>query len=56
MFESLNGERLSYADNSFDRLIAIHVLEHIYQPHLALKEWVRDVGCLRPSLPAQLSP
>ena len=41
MYESQKGEGLSYADNSFDRLIATHVLEHIYQPHLALKEWSR---------------
>lgn len=43
MFETQSGERLTYADNSFDRLIATHVLEHIYQPHLAIKEWVRVV-------------
>lgn len=43
MFETQSGESLSYADNSFDRLIATHVLEHIYQPHLALKEWARVV-------------
>lgn len=43
MFETQSGEGLSYADNSFDRLIATHVLEHIYQPHLALKEWARVV-------------
>lgn len=43
MFETQSGERLTYADNSVDRLIATHVLEHIYQPHLALKEWVRVV-------------
>lgn len=42
-FETQRGEGLSYADNSFDRLIATHVLEHIYQPHLALKEWARVV-------------
>ncbi|MDP1679350.1 MAG: methyltransferase domain-containing protein [Candidatus Nitrotoga sp.] len=34
---------MSYVDNSFDRLIATHVLEHIYHPHLALKEWVRII-------------
>lgn len=39
LFETQSGEALSYADNSFDRLIAAHVLEHIYQPHLVLKEW-----------------
>lgn len=43
MFETQSGEGLSYADNSFDRLIATHVLEHIYRPHLALKEWARVV-------------
>jgi phosphatidylethanolamine/phosphatidyl-N-methylethanolamine N-methyltransferase len=42
-FETQCGERLSYADNMFDRLIAAHVLEHIYQPHIALKEWQRVV-------------
>lgn len=42
-FETQNGEGLCYADNSFDRLIATHVLEHIYQPHLALKEWGRVI-------------
>ena len=43
LFETQSGGGLSYADNSFDRLIATHVLEHIYQPHLALKEWRRVV-------------
>lgn len=42
-FETQSAEGLSYADNSFDRLIATHVLEHVYQPHLALKEWRRVV-------------
>lgn len=42
-FETQGGEGLSYADNSFDRLIASHVLEHIYQPHIAIKEWRRVV-------------
>jgi len=40
-FETQTGSDLHYADNTFDRLIATHVLEHIYQPHLALKEWLR---------------
>lgn len=40
-FETQRGEGLSYADNTFDRLIATHVLEHISHPHLALKEWAR---------------
>jgi ubiquinone/menaquinone biosynthesis C-methylase UbiE len=49
LFEMQSGGGLSYADNSFDRLIATHVLEHIYQPHLAIIEWrrvVKDGGIL----------
>lgn len=42
-YESQPASGLQYSDNSFDRLIATHVLEHIYQPHLALKEWARVV-------------
>lgn len=40
-FEVQPGEQLNYANNTYDRVIAVHVLEHIYQPHLALKEWIR---------------
>ncbi|MCV2361817.1 class I SAM-dependent methyltransferase, partial [Paucibacter sp. TC2R-5] len=40
-FEVQSGGVLSYSDNAFDRLVATHVLEHIYQPHLVLKEWQR---------------
>lgn len=40
-FEVQVGSELAYPDNSFDRLVATHVLEHIYQPHLAIKEWRR---------------
>lgn len=40
-FDVQTGNRLAYPDNTFDRLVATHVLEHIYQPHLALKEWYR---------------
>jgi ubiquinone/menaquinone biosynthesis C-methylase UbiE len=42
-YEVSDGGVARYADNSFDRLVATHVLEHIYQPHLALKEWRRIV-------------
>ncbi len=42
-FDVQTGERLSYDDNTFDRVIAAHLLEHIYQPHLALKEWSRVI-------------
>jgi phosphatidylethanolamine/phosphatidyl-N-methylethanolamine N-methyltransferase len=40
-FEPQSASSLPYPDGTFDRLIAAHVLEHIYQPHLALKEWSR---------------
>jgi phosphatidylethanolamine/phosphatidyl-N-methylethanolamine N-methyltransferase len=40
-FEIQTPSGLSYPDDSFDRLVATHVLEHIQQPHLALKEWSR---------------
>lgn len=43
-YETQTASGLNYPDNSFDRLIATHVLEHIYQPHLALKEWARVVN------------
>lgn len=55
LYEAQSGGGLSYADNSFDRLIAAHVLEHIYQPHLAIKEWrrvVKDGGVLSILLPS----
>lgn len=39
----LEGTRLPFADQSFDRVIATHVLEHIPEPHLALGEWARVV-------------
>lgn len=41
--QKLSGNRLPFADDSFDRLIATHVLEHVPDPHLALQEWVRVV-------------
>ncbi|WP_207905805.1 class I SAM-dependent methyltransferase [Aestuariirhabdus litorea] len=40
-FSVQSGDQLSFEDNSFDRLIAAHVLEHIYQPHKMLQEWAR---------------
>lgn len=35
--------RLDVADNSYDRLIATHVLEHVPRPHEVLQEWARVV-------------
>jgi ubiquinone/menaquinone biosynthesis C-methylase UbiE len=42
-FELQQGERLDFPDQSVDRLVATHVLEHIYRPHLAIKEWRRVI-------------
>lgn len=42
-FEVQTGSELAYPDNTFDRLVATHVLEHIYYPHVALKEWRRVI-------------
>jgi ubiquinone/menaquinone biosynthesis C-methylase UbiE len=36
-----DATRLSFPDDSFDRVIAAHVLEHLPAPNLALREWVR---------------
>jgi ubiquinone/menaquinone biosynthesis C-methylase UbiE len=43
VLEKQNAIALSYPDNSFDRLIATHVLEHLPNPVNALKEWNRVV-------------
>ena len=32
---------LTFPDDTFDRVIAAHVLEHLVEPHLRLREWVR---------------
>ena len=53
-YELQSGDRLSYPDHSFDRVIACHVLEHIPEPHLALKEWcrvIKDGGVLSILIP-----
>lgn len=53
-FDVQIGDKLTYTDSMFDRVIATHVLEHIYYPHLALKEWCRvlkDGGTLSIVIP-----
>jgi phosphatidylethanolamine/phosphatidyl-N-methylethanolamine N-methyltransferase len=40
-FVAQTGSKLDYPEHTFDRLVATHVLEHIYHPHLVLKEWRR---------------
>lgn len=53
-YEAHSGATLAYPDNCFDRVVATHVLEHIFPPHLAIKEWVRvlkDQGTLSILIP-----
>jgi len=40
-YKAEDAAKLSFNDNSFDRVIAAHVLEHLPSPHLALREWGR---------------
>lgn len=40
-YENTFGTSLDYPPERFDRLIAAHVLEHIPNPHIAIKEWNR---------------
>ncbi|MCU0832478.1 MAG: class I SAM-dependent methyltransferase [Rhizobiaceae bacterium] len=41
--EAQDATRLTHGDNSVDRLIASHVLEHLPEPHKVLREWSRVV-------------
>lgn len=56
-FAQYNGENISVADSSYDRIVAMHVLEHLPNPHLCIKEWLRVVknggmiSCLIPTDP-----
>jgi ubiquinone/menaquinone biosynthesis C-methylase UbiE len=36
-----DASNLTFSDHTFDRVIAAHVLEHLKDPHLVLREWVR---------------
>jgi ubiquinone/menaquinone biosynthesis C-methylase UbiE len=40
-FEVGEVEKLPFEDGSADRLVATHVLEHVYRPHDVLREWNR---------------
>ena len=54
-FEIQSANSLTYNDSTFDRLIASHVLEHIYEPHKAVEEWIRvtkNGGILSVLIPA----
>lgn len=39
--EKQNALKPAYSDESFDRLIATHLLEHLPEPHLVLRNWYR---------------
>lgn len=41
MFSCQEAGRLDFPDNTFDRLIATHVWEHVQEPYAVLKEWGR---------------
>lgn len=43
VIEKQDATKLTYPDESFDRLIATHVLEHISNPVAVLREWNRVV-------------
>ena len=54
IIEKQDASKLTYADGSFDRLIATHVLEHIPNPVAILREWdrvVKDGGLISIVLP-----
>ena len=36
-----DATKLSFEDNTFDRVIATHILEHVQSPHEVLMEWTR---------------
>jgi ubiquinone/menaquinone biosynthesis C-methylase UbiE len=38
-----DATKLSFSDQSFNRVIATHVLEHIPEPHNVLSEWARVI-------------
>src|SRR6185369_1781541 len=53
-FAVQDASDLSFPDESFDRVIATHVLEHVPQPHTALKKWrgtVKNGGVLSILIP-----
>jgi ubiquinone/menaquinone biosynthesis C-methylase UbiE len=41
IYKQENAGKLSFSNDQFDRLIAIHVLEHLNAPHEVLAEWTR---------------
>jgi phosphatidylethanolamine/phosphatidyl-N-methylethanolamine N-methyltransferase len=48
IFHLYDGKRIDYADNTFDRIIISHALEHILEPENFINEMLRVLkpGCL----------
>ena len=44
IYKKENAAKLSFNMNEFNRLLAIHVLEHLKNPHEVLTEWARVVS------------
>jgi phosphatidylethanolamine/phosphatidyl-N-methylethanolamine N-methyltransferase len=52
--EAQDATKLTHDNDSVDRLIASHVLEHLLEPHKVLREWsrvVKDGGIISVALP-----
>lgn len=41
IFQIEDATKLSFEDDTFDRVIATHILEHVQSPHEVLLEWTR---------------
>lgn len=41
IFQIEDATKLSFENNTFDRVIATHILEHVQNPHEVLLEWTR---------------
>ena len=55
-FQEINALEIPFEDNSFDRLISMANLEHLPDPHIALREWkrvVKDGGTISIMIPTE---
>jgi phosphatidylethanolamine/phosphatidyl-N-methylethanolamine N-methyltransferase len=41
LFSKEDATKLSFENECCDRVIAAHVLEHLYRPHEVIREWMR---------------
>jgi ubiquinone/menaquinone biosynthesis C-methylase UbiE len=54
-FRTMDARKIDLPSNSIDRIVAVHVLEHLTDPHLVLAEWnrvLRTGGVLSIILPS----